>query len=68
MTWVKPASVEEGWVRVGSDERLASQTTSKFPFCWWGMNSTLSDKHQFDEPLGPHSKEEETLDASESRV
>jgi hypothetical protein len=33
----------------------------------WGVNSTLSDIHQLDEPPGPHSAEEEALDTSESR-
>ena len=34
--------------------RLAVQTTSRFPIHWWGMNSTLSGMHQFNEPPGPH--------------
>jgi hypothetical protein len=43
------------------------QTTSKFPFCWWGINSTLSGRRQLDGPSGPHSAEDEALNASESR-
>jgi hypothetical protein len=28
------------------------QTTSKFPFRWWGVNSTLSGKHQLHKGSG----------------
>jgi hypothetical protein len=43
------------------------QTTSKFPFRWWGVNSTLSGRHQLNGQPEPHSTEGEALDASESR-
>jgi hypothetical protein len=43
------------------------QTTSKFPFRWWGINSTLPGKHQLRRPSKPYSPEEAALDASESR-
>ena len=39
------------------------QTASKFPFRWWGVNSTLPGKHQLDRTPGPRSTAEETLDA-----
>jgi hypothetical protein len=42
------------------------QTTSKFPFRWWGVNSTLSGRHQLDGQPRPHSAEEEAHKASES--
>jgi hypothetical protein len=45
-----------------------NQTASKFSFRWWGVNPTLSGKHQLHRPLGPHSTEEEALGALESRV
>ena len=41
----------------------AKQTASKFPFRWWGMNSTLSGRHQLNGQLRPHSAEEGPLDA-----
>jgi acetyl esterase/lipase len=47
--------------------RSGLQTASKFLFRQWGAHSTLSDRHQLDEPSGPHRAEEGTLDASESR-
>src|SRR5262249_55140338 len=31
------------------------QTAAKFPFRWWGINSTFSGRHQLDEPPRPHS-------------
>jgi hypothetical protein len=43
------------------------QTASKFSFHWWGANSTLSDRHQLDEPPGPHSVQNEALDVPEPR-
>jgi hypothetical protein len=43
--------------------RIARQTTSKFPFRWWGVNSALSGKHQLRRPSEPYSTEEEALDA-----
>jgi hypothetical protein len=43
------------------------QTTSKFPFRWWGINPTLSNRHQLNEPPGSHRAEEGTPDASESK-
>jgi hypothetical protein len=54
------ADDERSWGRL-------KQTASKFPFRWWGAHSVLSDRHQLDEPLGPHRTEEGTLDASEPR-
>jgi hypothetical protein len=30
------------------------QTTSRLPLHWWGMHSTVSGRHQFNEPPGPH--------------
>jgi hypothetical protein len=44
-----------------------TQTTSKFPFRWWGVHSTLLGKHQLYRPSVPHSPEEAALDALESR-
>ena len=44
-----------------------AQITSKFPFRWWGVNSALSGSYQLNGQPGPHSAEEEALDASESR-
>jgi hypothetical protein len=46
---------------------LPAQTASKFPFRWWGANSTLSDRHQLDEPPVPHSAQNEALNVPESR-
>jgi hypothetical protein len=43
------------------------QTASKFPFRWWGANSTLSDRYQLDELPGPYSTQNEVLDISELR-
>jgi hypothetical protein len=54
----------QGWLQARA---LRQQTTSKFPFRWWGVNSTLSGRHQFNGQPGPRSAEEEALDASESR-
>jgi hypothetical protein len=42
-------------------------TKSQFPFRWWGAHPTLSDRHQLDEPSGPHGAEEGIFGASESR-
>jgi hypothetical protein len=52
----------------GCLERCIIQTASKFPFRWWGVNSTLSGKHHFHRLSGPRSTEEEVLDALESRA
>ena len=41
------------------------QTASKFPFRWRGANSTVSDRHQLDEPPGLYSAQNEALDVSE---
>ena len=38
---------------------------SKFPICWWGAFSTLSDRHQLDELSGLHSEQNEILDVAE---
>jgi transposase len=46
---------------------VTPQTASKFPFRWWGANSTLSDRHQLDERPGPHSAPNEALDVPESK-
>jgi hypothetical protein len=56
------------WQEGLSHEALAQQlqTTSKFPFHWWGMNSTLSSRHQLNRPPGPHRVEGEALDVSVS--
>jgi hypothetical protein len=45
------------------DEGQIGQTASKFPFRWWGMNSTVSGRHQLNGQLRPHSAEEGPLDA-----
>jgi hypothetical protein len=44
-----------------------SQTASKFPFHWWGVNPALSGRHQLNGPPGPHSVEEGNRDASDAR-
>jgi hypothetical protein len=31
---------------------VEKKTASKFPFRWWGANSTLSGRHQLDERPG----------------
>jgi len=41
--------------------------SAKFSFHWWGANSTLSDRHQRDEPPAPHSVQHEALDVPEPR-
>jgi hypothetical protein len=46
---------------------LRYQTVSKFPFHWWGANSTLPGRHQLDEPPGLHSAQNEVLDVPELR-
>ena len=48
-------------------ERISLQTASKFSFHWWGANSTLSDRHQLDEPPAPHSVQNEAIDVPEPR-
>jgi hypothetical protein len=48
------------------NERLG-QTASKFPFRWWGVNSTLPGRHPLNRPPEPHSVEAAALDVSGSR-
>jgi hypothetical protein len=42
-----------------------SPPVSTHPLLRWGVNSTLSDIYQLDEPPGQHSAEEEALDTAE---
>ena len=46
---------------VNGPDGVSLSTTSQFPFRWWGANPTLSDRHQLDEPPGPHSAQHEAL-------
>jgi hypothetical protein len=56
-----PLSDPRTYPRLSAEQK--EQTTSKFPFRWWGVNSTLSGKHQLHRPPGRHNTEEEALDA-----
>jgi hypothetical protein len=52
-------------VRLATDHDLIARRPSMNQ--WWGANSTVSDRHQLDEPPGPHSMQNETLDVREPR-
>jgi hypothetical protein len=34
--------------------RSGGQPSPRHPLLWWGMNSTLSRRHQLDQRSGPH--------------
>jgi hypothetical protein len=52
----RPPQVTERGRHVGR-----RQTTSKFPFRWWGVNSTLFGKHQLEGLPEPHSGRQKLL-------
>jgi hypothetical protein len=66
--WLTTRAAVLRWIESSSEEHsLTEQTTSKFPFRWWGVHTTLSGRHQLNGQPEPHSAEEKALYASESR-